>query len=165
MQKIRSRRHITSGGNVLVESALILLAFFGLLIGTFDFGQFLYVHQSLVERVRYAARWAATSGAANGATADQVRNMVLYNQSTSPGSGTPTYFNLTASNVTVTYTTDTVCFTSGAQDSLFKRVTIQVSGYQYVILSPYISGTYTGPTITVDQPIYQDFSSPTTMCS
>ena len=165
MQKIKSRRQITSGGSVMVESALIFLAFFGLLIGTFDFGQFLFIHQSLVERARYAARWAATSGAANNATADQIRNMVLYYQSTTPASGTPTFLNLTASNVTVTFTTDTHCFTSGAQDSLFKRVTIQLTGYQYVILSPFISGTYTGPTITVDQPIYQDFGSPTTMCT
>jgi hypothetical protein len=52
-----ARRRRTSKGNVLVESALIFLMFFSMLIGVFDFGQFLFIHQSLVERVRSAARW------------------------------------------------------------------------------------------------------------
>ena len=45
-------------GSTILELALIFLVFLGLLIGTFDFGQFLFIHQALVERARYAARWS-----------------------------------------------------------------------------------------------------------
>ena len=88
----------TSGGNVIVETALIFLVFACLLLGAFDFGQFLFIHQALVERARYAVRL----GAINDPTdTTSITNMVLYNQATSPGGGTA-YFNLTAANVIVT---------------------------------------------------------------
>ena len=41
-----SRRRRSSRGSVLVETALIFLAFAGMLIGAFDFGQFLFIHQA-----------------------------------------------------------------------------------------------------------------------
>src|SRR5437879_2939538 len=50
-------------GNTLVESALDFGAFLFMLIGVFDFGQFLFVHQTLVERARNAVRYAAANKA------------------------------------------------------------------------------------------------------
>ncbi len=138
----------------MVESAFIFTVFFFLMIGIFDFGQFLFVHQALVERARYATRW----GAATGATTAQIKNMVLYNQATTPSPANG-YFNLADSNVTVTASTDTVCPVSGAGASLYKLVTVQLQNYNYRVISPYIGGTYTGPAITVTEPIYQDFST------
>jgi len=136
-----SRRRRNSSGQVLVESAFIFLAFIVMLIGIFDFGQFLFVNQALVERARYAARWGAINNPSDSAS---ITNMVLYNQSTSPASGTPTYFNLTASNVAITTPN------SGTNDY---RLNLTISGYTYTVLSPYIAGTYTGAPITVSVPL------------
>ena len=145
----------------MVEASFIFLVFFCLLIGTFDFGPFLFIHQALVERARGSTRW----GAVTDATTDQTRNMVLYGQSTDPGNTTG-YFRLTSSMVTVTKTTDTDCtgIASGANASLFKRLTVQIHDYPYVILSPYIAGNYNGPNITIGEPIFQDFSSVSSVC-
>jgi Flp pilus assembly protein TadG len=135
-----SRRGRTSKGSVFIETALIFIVFAGMLIGAFDFGQFLFIHQALVERARYAARWGAINDPTDSAS---ITNMVLYYQATTPPSGTP-YFNLTASNVTVTNPD------SGTDNY---RLNIQISGYSYTILSPYIGGNYTGPPVTVSVPL------------
>jgi len=136
-----SRRRQTSKGSALVETALIFLAFAGLLIGAFDFGQFLFIHQALVERARYAARWGAINDPTDSTS---ITNMVRYCQAATPPSGTASYFNLTASNVTVTNPG------SGTDDY---RLNVQISGYSYIVLSPYIAGSYTGPPITVSVPL------------
>jgi len=125
----------------MVETAIIFVAFVFILVGIFDFGQFLFVHQALVERARYAARWGAVNDPTDSTS---ITNMVLYNQSTSPQTGTPTYFNLSSSNVSVTNPG------SGTNDY---RLTIQISGYSYLVLSPYIAGTYTGIPVTVSVPL------------
>lgn len=137
----KSRRRRTSSGNTIIETALIFLVFFPMLLGAFDFGQFLFVHQALVERARYAARWGAINDATNTAS---IVNMVLYNQSSAPASGTPTYFNLTSNNVAVTDP-------GSGTDNYFLEV--QISGYSYSVLSPYITGSYIGPAITVSVPL------------
>jgi Flp pilus assembly protein TadG len=146
MTKIRtsglaSRRRRTSKGNVLVESALIFLMFFSMLIGVFDFGQFLFIHQSLVERVRSAARWGAINNPSDSAA---ITNMVLYNQAATPPAGTSSYFSLTAGNVFVT---------SPGSGTDNYRLTLQVSGYSYSIFSLNIAGSYVGPAITVSVPL------------
>jgi len=127
-------------GSAFVETGLIFTTFAFLLVGTFDFGQFLFVHQALVERARSSARW----GLVNDPTAtDSIKNIVLYNQSTQP-SGATGYFGLTSSMVTVTNPG------TGTSDN---RIVILISNYPYIILSPYIGGTYTGPNITVVQTV------------
>ena len=157
MYKSTRQRRKISKGSAILESTFIFLVFFCMLIGTFDFGQFLFIHQALVERSRNATRW----GAVHDAPTDQVTNMVLYGQSTA---GTAGYFNLTAAMVDVTKTTDTVCTTSGAFPSLYKRVTVKIHDYPYQILSPYIAGTYNGPNIIIGEPIFQDFTSTASAC-
>ena len=125
-------------GSVIVETALVFLVFACLLLGAFDFGQFLFIHQALVERARYAARW----GAINDPTdATSITNMVLYNSPAGSGTG---YFNLTSANVTVTHPG------AGTNDYI---LTVKLSGYQYIRVSPYIAGTYTGPQIIVSVPL------------
>src|SRR5258708_31200715 len=123
-----------SGGSVIVETALIFLVFACLLLGAFDFGQFLFVHQALVERARYAARWGAITDPTDSTS---ITNMVLYNAPTGSGTG---YFNLTAPNVFVT--------NPGAGTNNYV-LNVKLSGYQYTRVSPYIAGTYTGPPIHV----------------
>ena len=136
-----SRRH-KSRGNVLVETALIFIVFAALLIGAFDFGQFLFIHQALVERARSAARWGAVNDPTN---ATAIQNMVLYNQSSRPdGDSRASYFNLTTDNVSVTNPD------SGTDQY---RLNVQISGYSYNILSLYIAGSYTGPPVSVSVPL------------
>jgi Flp pilus assembly protein TadG len=136
-----SSRRRTSKGAAFVEMALIYLVFAVMLIGAFDFGQFLFVHQALVERARYAARW----GAINDPTdTTSISNMVRYFQSTAPSLGTPSYFNLAAANVIVT--------NPGSGTDAY-RLNVQISGYSFVSLSPYIVGNLTGPPVTVSVPL------------
>lgn len=149
-----------SRGSAVLESSFVFLGFFALMLGSFDFAQFLFLHQAIVERTRYAARW----GAINDASLDQIKNMVLYYQSTTP-SGATGYFNMTTSNVNVTKTTDSICAVSGAYPTLYKRVQVQIQNYPFVMMSLYTSGPHNGPNITVGAPIFLDFSSPdTTAC-
>jgi Flp pilus assembly protein TadG len=138
---ISTARLRASKGSVIVETALVFLVFASMLLGAFDFGQFLFIHQSLVERARYAARWGAINDPTDGTS---ITNMVLYNQSTAPTGQPATYFNLTSSNVAVA--------NPGSGTDNY-RLTLVVSGYTYTVLSPYIAGSYTGPPITVTVPL------------
>jgi Flp pilus assembly protein TadG len=132
-------------GNALVESALVFGAFLFMLVGTFDFGQFLFVHQTLVERARNAVRFAALN---QTATTTQIQNMVLYNQTTVPTGSTTGDFGLTAAMVTVTdVTTDAAGSTS---QSPAKKVVI--SGYPFTMFSPFVGGVKTGRTIVASLP-------------
>lgn len=136
-----SQRRAKDRGSVIVESALIFIVFFGMLIGAFDFGQFLFVQQALVERVRFAARWGAINDPTDSAS---ITNMVLYNQAGAPPEGTTGYMNVTAGNITVTNPD------SGTDKY---RLNIRVSGYSYLVLSPFIAGNYTGPLVSVSVPL------------
>jgi Flp pilus assembly protein TadG len=135
------RRRQTSKGAVFLESALIYLIFICMLIGAFDFGQFLFVHQALVERARYAARWGAINDPTDSAS---IKNMIRYNQAADPPAGTASYFNLTDANVTVTNP-------GSGTDNYYLNV--QISGYAFTALSPYLAGTLTGPPVTVSVPL------------
>ena len=130
---------IGTRGSTLVELSLIFLVFFSMLIGAFDFGQFLFIHQALVERARLAARWGMATYPSP--TNTQIQNMVIYGQSSA---GTNGYFGLTSAMVTVT---------SSNANTWNARISILISNYPYKMLSPYIAGSYTGPNITVSVPL------------
>ena len=121
----------------MLEASFIFIVFFSLLIGAFDFGQFLFIHQALVERARWAARW----GMAYGGTNDQITNMVVYGQTSAGSSG---YLGLDTSMVTVT---------SNNANTWNWNINILLSNYPYKMLSPYIAGSYTGPNILVTVPL------------
>ena len=135
-KKTRKRQR----GSVLVETALIFTTFAFLLIGAFDCGQFLFIHQALVERARSAARWGVVNDPTN---VTAIQNMVLYNQTTGSGSG---YFGLDSSMVQVT--------NPGSGTDNY-RVVVFITNYPYTVLSPYIGGTHIGPNITMSFPVGQ----------
>src|SRR5579864_2297205 len=83
-------------GSTLLESALTLVVFLTLFFGVFDVGEMLFVHQTLTDRTRNAARW----GAVNTFDPTSITNLVLYG-ATAPAQGQTPAFGLTASNVTV----------------------------------------------------------------
>lgn len=128
-------------GSGMLETALLSMIFSAMLIGTFDFGQFLFVHQALVERARSSARWGALK---NGSDLTGTRNMVLYNQPTAPTISPNPYFGLEPSMVTVTLDD------ANTNDA---RLTLKIDNYPYKMISPYTAGTYTGPQILVSVPL------------
>lgn len=91
-----TKRNRQTGG-ALLESVLTLVVFLALFIGVFDVGEMLFVHQTLTDRARNAARW----GAVNAFDATSIQNLVLYG-ATAPAQGQTPAFGLSASNVTVT---------------------------------------------------------------
>mgnify|MGYP003345786338 CR=1 FL=1 len=160
--QIQTSRRRARRGSAILESSFVFLGFFAMMLGSFDFAQFLFLHQAIVERTRYAARW----GAINDATADQITNMVLYYQSTTP-SGSTGYFNMTSTNVAVTRTTDKICVVQDATvyPTLYKRVQVQIKNYPFVMMSLFTSGSHNGPNITVGVPVFLDFATTqTTNC-
>jgi Flp pilus assembly protein TadG len=84
-------------GGTLLESVLTLVAFLAMFIGVFDIGEMFFVHQTLTDRARNAARW----GAVNTFDPTSIQNLVLYGALT-PAAGQPASFGLAGSNVTVT---------------------------------------------------------------
>ncbi len=142
-----TKRSKRQRGSVIVETALISLIFFCMLIGILDFGQFLFIHNTLSERAREAVRWATVNDPTNTAA---IQNMVLYGQTTG-GTGANTdsgIFNVLRSNVSVTTTG------SATQDY---EVVVRVHDYAYQIYSPYIAGTYNGPNIYATMPLGINF--------
>ncbi len=133
-------RRKTNRGSTMVEFSLIGVMFFVILIGIMDFGQFLFVQQAILDRARTAARWGAASDPTNSGA---IQNMVLYLQPTVPAHGTAS-FGLTASMVSVS-TADV------GTDNY--RLVIQISGYSYLVLSPYLARTYKGTPISVSVPL------------
>jgi hypothetical protein len=91
-------------GQSLVESTVVMLVFFALLLGVLDCGQILFAHQSLVERVRAAVRWG-TLHPEDGP--DRVVNYVLYGRPDAPPMTTLGFLGLTEENVRAEYRTPT----------------------------------------------------------
>lgn len=138
-------------GSALVEGTLILLVFLSMLIGIVDFGQFLFVHQTLTERARQAVRYGIINDPTDSTS---IQNVVLYGQASggsvpaSPSSTDKGIFDVQRSNVNVSATG------SGTDDY---RLTVQIQNYPYTIYSPLISGSYNGPNILASLPLGINF--------
>src|SRR5215210_7883331 len=112
-------------GVALVESSLVLLVFLMFCIGTLDFGQFLYFHQTLTERARAAARY----GAVNWTDRTGIQNVALYNDPAGTGNGATALLpDLTAAMVAVCLPGDVDCSDPSATTE--SRITVTITGYQ-----------------------------------
>jgi hypothetical protein len=140
--RISQRRQKHSKGAVFLETGLVFVIFAFMVMGAFDFAQFLFIHQALVDRARSAARWGALSDPTNTSA---IQNMVLYNQTTVPSGVTNGVFGLTSSMVNVS-TQDTT-----TSDNY--RLIVTITNYPYQMISPIIGGIYNGPNITISFPI------------
>ena len=116
-------------GQSLLEATLVLLVFFGLLLGVIDCGQVLYSHQVLQARVQSAVRWA-TLHPFDG-TGDQVTNMILYDHP-SPRAADG-FLGLKRDNVQVRYQ---------AEDNL---LTVAIVNYESHFFSPWIAKAVISP--------------------
>ena len=86
-------------GQAAIESALILPIFFFVVIGIFDFGQFLYFNSTLTSRLEAGARYAAVHGCQSplASVCDPAVNVAITN--TADGSGAPMLAHLSASDI------------------------------------------------------------------
>ena len=121
----------------MVEAALVTLVLVAVLIGIFDLGLVLFIHQTFATRVRSAVRYAVVN------TYDEtaIKNMVLYGQPTAGASGV---FGLTAGMVSVARTD------IGTND---QRIVVTISGYPYHFFSPWIGGSFNGRSIMAGLPL------------
>jgi len=124
----------------MIEGVLVLLVFVAILVGVFDMGQALFLHQTLVERARNACRY----GVVNYGDTSAIRNMVLYNTPTAPDGDTPGIFGLTTAMVNVAR--------SGLNTNN-ERIEVTISGYPFRFVSPWIAGIYNGRPIVVSLPV------------
>ncbi len=127
-------------GQSLVESAFVLLVFLVTLIGIFDLGLIMFLHQTFVERARNAVRYSVVR-AYDPAV---VRNMVLYNQPSAPD-GSPTgYMGLTPAMI------DVQRLDTGTNED---RIVITIRDYPYRFFSPLIAGQFYGRHIVLTLPV------------
>ncbi len=130
-----NKRHRQKGGSLL-ESTLTLVVFLSLFLGVFDVGEMLFVHQTLTDRTRNAARW----GAVNTFDPTSMTNLVLYG-ATTPAQGQTPSFGLTASNITVSRPAASI---GQPEDRVIVTVTYPVS-----LVSAFLgrSATWSAPAI------------------
>jgi Flp pilus assembly protein TadG len=124
-------------GQAIVEGALVTLVLAAMLIGIFDLGLVLFIHQTFATRVRSAVRY----GVVNTYDETAIKNMVLYGQPTAGASGA---FGLTAAMVSVAETG------VGTND---QRIVVTISGYPYRFFSPWIGGAFNGRSIMASLPL------------
>jgi Flp pilus assembly protein TadG len=120
----------------MLETALVLLMFILMLIGTLDFGQVLYFHQSLVERARAAARYAAI----NPTDSTGIQNIAVYNSATVPSPPVAILPGLTTGMVNVS---------NPGNNTPEARVMVTISGYPINFISPYIAQTFNNRPVIV----------------
>ena len=126
MRKMGEKRR----GQAMVEAALIMLVFLATLIGIMDLGQLLFIHQSLLERVRWASRWGVVQQPFD---ADKVKNMVLYAQPTAPSGATSGFLGLTSDKVEVIVTDP------GTERG---RINVSILNYNYYFFNPLIQRSF-----------------------
>jgi|KBSSwiStaDraftv2_1062776.scaffolds.fasta_scaffold2303241_2 Flp pilus assembly protein TadG len=144
MQSRRSRQK----GQAFVEAGLILFIFLTFLIGTLDFGQYLYFHQSLSERARAALRYGIT----NVADRTGIKNMAVYNDPAGTANGaTALVPSLTTAMIAVCLPGDNAGCSDPAGTSE-SRVTVTISGYPMVTFNLLFPREFTNKPIAVSAP-------------
>jgi Flp pilus assembly protein TadG len=134
-------------GQAMVEAGLILFVFITFLVGTLDFGQYLYFHQSLTERARAALRY----GVINTGDRLAIQNVAVYNDPTGTANGAKALIpSLTTDMVTVCLPGDAGC--SDPAGTSNSRVTVTIAGYQMTTLNLVMPRTFTNRPITASAP-------------
>ncbi|HTD43128.1 MAG TPA: TadE family protein [Bryobacteraceae bacterium] len=134
-------RRTRQRGQAMVESALVLIVTMGVLIGTCDFGQFLFLHQSLTERVRAAARYGAVRAYTWPGT--EMLNVAVYNDPNAPNGSSSIVPGLTTSMVTAEIIGE-------GTDSA--RIRVSINNFPFNFFSPWIAQHATARTIIASVP-------------
>ena len=121
-------------GSTLVEFAIAATIFLTAMFAVIEFGRALWVHNALADAARRGARYAVLHSADD---VDKVKNIVVYGDEN--GGAKPLVENLTADNVSVTY----------SQFALNKgTVTVSVTNYQFQFVIPIVGTTIQMPKYT-----------------
>lgn len=121
-------------GSTLVEFAIAATIFLTAMFAVIEFGRALWVHNALADAARRGARYAVLHSADD---VDKVKNIVVYGDEN--GGEKPLVENLTADNVSVTY----------SQYALNKgTVTVSVTNYQFQFVIPIVGTTIQMPNYT-----------------
>ena len=134
--KTRSER-----GSTVVESAMVVMIALVLMIGILDFGQIMFMHQAIMNRVRSVAREAAVKNY----TANAVKNLIVYNTQSPSDASTP-MFGLSTSNVDVSYSD-----ASSSEQRLF----VSVTNLEYRTYTPLFARTLRNLPIRLSVPTEQ----------
>jgi Flp pilus assembly protein TadG len=121
-------------GSTLVEFAIGVTVFVTAMFAVLEFGRALWVHNALSDAARRGARYAVLH---SSASADEVKNVVVYGDPA--GTGNPMLENLTTTNVNVVYTG------FGLNDG---TVSVSITGYQFRFVIPIVGTTITMPSYT-----------------
>ena len=140
-------------GQALIETSLVLVLLIAFVMGTLDFGQYLYFHQALAERARAAARY----GAVNPTDRNGIVNVALYNDPNGASGGAPALLpDLSAAMISLCLPGDKSCADpSAGADS---RVTITISGYRMATFNLFMPRSFTNRPITASLPSEAPFS-------
>jgi Flp pilus assembly protein TadG len=120
-------------GAALLEFAIGATIFVSAMFGVLEVGRMLWVHNSLVDATRRAARYAVNQGTSTSAQTG-AKNMAVYGNAA--GTGQPLVQDLTVSQVKITYTN----FELGAG-----TVTAEIDNYNFSFVLPLVSRTMTLP--------------------
>ncbi len=123
-------------GQSLVEAALVLFVFLSLVLGVTDCAQVLFAHQSLVERVRTAARWGSVH---DWQGPDPIVNLILYAQTQEPARAQPGFLGMTPANVRVTFHPAT----PDRPDD--QTISVAIINFQSHLYSPFLARALTSP--------------------
>jgi Flp pilus assembly protein TadG len=116
-------------GAALLEFAIGSTIFVSAMFGVLEIGRMLWVHNSLVDATRRAARYAVNQGMSTGAQT-AAKNMAVYGNAA--GTGQPLVPDLTAAQVKITYQN----FELGGG-----TVTAEVEAYDFNFVLPLVGRT------------------------
>lgn len=116
-------------GTALLEFAIGATLFLSAMFGALEVGRVLWVHNSLVDATRRAARYAVNQGMSAGAQTE-AKNMAVYGNAA--GTGQPLVQDLTVSQVKITYQN----FELGGG-----TVTAEIENYDFSFVLPLVSKT------------------------
>lgn len=140
VNRMNSQKQRKQRGAAMLEGALTLTTVIFMIVGVLDFGQFLYLHQALTERVRGVAR----TGAIVSYSTTSIQNLIAYGTISPANPDLPGYFGLRTSNIAVVF--------SGVGTNA-TRLNVTLSGLRYPVISPLIAGNFTNLPIKVTVPM------------
>lgn len=139
MSEIKHKRR-SQRGQSMVEGVLILLTVIGIILGVMDFGQMMYLHQTLTERARAAARY----GSMNPTDTQHIKNLVVFGRLHNHTDAIYGSWGLTYNNVQVL---------RNNVNTNEDEVVVRVVNYPVRILSFWIAGKVIGRTIVASSPV------------
>lgn len=114
-------------GNVILESALVLVVILFIVVGTMDMGRMMFTHETLADRVRAGAKWASV----NSFDAAKIRNVVVYG---TPEAGTqPVMSDLSPALVSA----DLI-----DPNTTRARVEVRITNFPFSFFLPLLGGSY-----------------------